>query len=55
MTTYTVTWHQQALDELKEVWTAAGRRKAVPDRAGALVRVIDDIENDPVVIVTAYS
>jgi len=28
---------------------------AVADRAGALVRVIDDIENAPVVIVTAYS
>ena len=55
MTTYTVTWHQQALDELTEVCTAAGRRKAVADRAGALVRVFVDIENDPVDIVTPYS
>ena len=40
MTTYTVTWHQQALDELTEIWTAAGRRQAVNDRVDRIDRVL---------------
>jgi plasmid stabilization system protein ParE len=40
MTTYTVTWHQQALDELTEVWTAAGRRKAVADSVNRIDRAL---------------
>jgi len=42
MTTYTVTWHQQALDELTDVWAAAGQRQAVTagvDRIDRVLRV----------------
>jgi hypothetical protein len=40
MTTYTVTWHQQALDELTEVWTAASRRQAVADSVNRIDRAL---------------
>ena len=40
MTTYTVTWHQQALDELTEVWTASGRRQAVVDSVNRIDRAL---------------
>jgi len=40
MTAYTVTWHQQALDELTEIWTAAGRRQAVTDSVHRIDRVL---------------
>jgi len=40
MTTFTVTWHQQALDELAEIWTASGRRQAVADSVNRIDRVL---------------
>jgi plasmid stabilization system protein ParE len=40
MTAYTVTWHRQALDELTEVWTAAGQRQAVTDSVHRIDRVL---------------
>jgi hypothetical protein len=40
MTAYTVTWHQQALDELTEVWTAAGQRQVVTDSVHRIDRVL---------------
>lgn len=40
MTTYTVPWHQQALDELTEVWPAASRRQAVADSVNRIDRAL---------------
>jgi len=40
MTTFTVTWHQQALDELTEAWTASGKRQAVADSVNRIDRAL---------------
>ena len=40
MTTFTVAWHQQALDELAEIWTASGRRQAIADSVNRIDRVL---------------
>ncbi|MEI6505275.1 MAG: hypothetical protein WCO90_05270 [Planctomycetota bacterium] len=46
MTTYTVVWHQLALDELTAVWTAADQRQAVTD---GVVRIDRALRVDPAV------
>ena len=46
MTTYTGAWHQQALNELTVIWTAADRRQAVTD---SVVRIDRALRVDPAV------
>ena len=46
MTTYTVVWHQDALNELAEIWAAAAERATVTD---SVVRIDRVFRFDPAV------
>jgi hypothetical protein len=46
MTTYTVVWHQDSLNELAEIWAAAAERATVTD---SVVRIDRVLRFDPAV------
>jgi hypothetical protein len=46
VTTYTVVWHEQALDELAAIWAASDRQQAVTESVSRIDRIL---RTDPAV------
>lgn len=40
MTTYTVVWHEKALDELAEIWIASEQQQAVTGSVNSVDRIL---------------